>query len=58
MSEHHKVPDDQKKRFREALAHKSAHDHDPHGDHLYGQGKAHEAHNAAGGPKFFRRKSV
>lgn len=58
MSEHHQVPDDQKRQFRDALAHKHAHDHDPHGDHLYGRGKANEAHGAAGGRKMFRRKSV
>ncbi|WP_158307362.1 DUF5302 domain-containing protein [Hoyosella subflava] len=57
MSEHHQVPDEQKRQFKEALAQKNAHDHDPHNNHAHGQGKAHDAHGAEGNRKMFRRKS-
>lgn len=51
------MPDDQRKRFLDALAHKNGANADPHNQHPESSGKAHGAHAAAGAKKMFRRKS-
>jgi hypothetical protein len=52
------VPEDQRRRFLDALAHKNGQNADPHNQHRDGSGKANAPHGAAGGQKMFRRKSV
>ncbi|WP_188670094.1 DUF5302 family protein [Hoyosella rhizosphaerae] len=51
------MSDEQRKKFEEALAHKDAHNSDPHRNSPHGSGKANEAHRAEGTRSMFRRKS-
>jgi hypothetical protein len=51
-----KAEDDPKAKFREALERKKTKQH-PHEGASRNTGKAHEASNAAGGKRQFRRKS-